>query len=489
MRIKQFVNLEWKQFFRSANFGKSIAIKIFMGFMALYMVSAFLFIGVFLYKILKKLFPEIDPIVVVNNYLIYWVLLELVVRYFMQKLPVLNIKPLLTLPISRHKITNYVLTKSALSPFNVMSLFWIVPFCITLLIKGYPVIKVLSWFVSLLCIVLVVNFLNFLINKKNVYFYSILGVLIAAIGLEYYNVFEISAFCGKGFNMLYDNPILVAIPIVLLALTYYLNYKNLRGVLFLDASLKQKTEEAKTQDLTWTNRFGDIAPFLQLDLKLIWRNKRPRMTVFLSLLFLLYGLYFYMNDKMLELPVVLVFAGIFITGMFLSNFGQFIPSWDSSYYSMMMSQNIPLRKYLDSKAGLITFSVVVLFLLSIPYVYFGWEVLALNLACALYNIGVNMPLVLLISSMNKKRIDLEKSPMMNTQGMSAAQWIIIFPFLGIPVLIFLITFLVSNNIIATIVLGAVGVIGILFRNVLLNKITEIYRSKKYAMVAGFKEQN
>ena len=53
----------------------------------------------------------------------------------------------------------------------------------------------------------------------------------------------------------------------------------------MDASLKQKTEEAKTQDLTWTNRFGDIAPFLQLDLKLIWRNKRPRMTVFLSLLF------------------------------------------------------------------------------------------------------------------------------------------------------------------------------------------------------------
>ena len=487
--IKHFINLEWKQFLRSANFGKSIAIKIFMGFMALYMAGLFLFIGVILFKALKKFFPELDPVVVVNNYLVYWVLSELVLRYFMQKLPVLNIKPLLTLPISRHKITNYVLTKSALSPFNVLSLFWIIPFCITLLFNEYPVINVLTWFVSLLCIVLIVNFLNFLINKKNVYFYSILGVLIATIGLEYYKIFEVSAFCGKGFNMLYNNPILVLIPIGLLVLVYYLNYKNLRGILFLDASLKQKTEEAKTQDLTWTNRFGDIAPFLQLDLKLIWRNKRPRMTVFLSILFLLYGLYFYMNDKMLELPIVLVFAGIFMTGMFLSNFGQFIPSWDSSYYSMMMSQNIPLRKYLDSKAGLITFSVVVLFLLSIPYVYFGWEVLALNLACALYNIGVNMPMVLLISSMNKKRIDLEKSPMMNTQGMSAAQWIIIFPFLGLPVLIYSIPFLLSNDIIATIVLGAVGVIGILFRNILLNKITEIYRSKKYAMVAGFKEQN
>jgi len=487
--IKRFISLEWKQFFRSSNFGKSIAIKIFMGFMALYFAGLFLFIGLFLFKALKKVFPESDPIVVVNNYLIYLVLFELVFRYFMQKLPVLNIKPLLNLPISRQKITNYVLTKSALSPFNILSLLWIIPFCITLLTKGYPIVNVLSWFISFLCIVLIVNFSNFLINKKNTYFYVILGVLVTAIGLEYYKIFEISAVFGKAFNMLYDNPILVLISIVLLVLVYYLNYKNLKGLLFLDASLKQKTEEAKTQDFAWTNRFGEMAPFLQLDLKLIWRNKRPRMTVFISIIFLLYGLYFYTQDKLLEFPVILVLAGIFITGVFLSNFGQFIPSWDSSYYSMMMSQNIPLRKYLDSKATLIIFSVVVLFLLSTPYVYFGWDVLALNFSCALYNIGVNTPMVLLISSMNKKRIDLEKSPMMNTQGMSAAQWIIVLPFLGLPMLIYTIPYLLSNQLIATIVLGVVGVIGILFRNLLLNKITAIYRSKKYAMVAGFKEQN
>jgi len=457
--------------------------------MALYFAGLFLFIGLFFFKALKKVFPELDPIVVVNNYLIYLVLFELVFRYFMQKLPVLNIKPLLNLPISRQKITNYVLTKSALSPFNILSLLWIIPFCITLLTKGYPIVNVLSWFISFLCIVLIVNFSNFLINKKNTYFYVILGVLVTAIGLEYYKIFEISAVFGKAFNMLYDNPILVLIPIVLLILVYYLNYKNLKGLLFLDASLKQKTEEAKTQDFAWTNRFGEMAPFLQLDLKLIWRNKRPRMTVFISIIFLLYGLYFYTQDKLLEFPVILVLAGIFITGVFLSNFGQFIPSWDSSYYSMMMSQNIPLRKYLDSKATLIIFSVVVLFLLSTPYVYFGWDVLALNFSCALYNIGVNTPMVLLISSMNKKRIDLEKSPMMNTQGMSAAQWIIVLPFLGLPMLIYTIPYLLSNQLVATIVLGVVGVIGILFRNLLLNKITAIYRSKKYAMVAGFKEQN
>ena len=35
---------------------------------------------------------------------------------------------------------------------------------------------------------------------------------------------------------------------------------------------------ATTTDLAWTRRFGDIAPFLQLDLKLLWRNKHERIS-------------------------------------------------------------------------------------------------------------------------------------------------------------------------------------------------------------------
>jgi hypothetical protein len=33
------------------------------------------------------------------------------------------------------------------------------------------------------------------------------------------------------------------------------------------------------------------------------------------------------------------------------NYGQFVPAWDSNYYGMMMSQNIPMKQYLNSKAN------------------------------------------------------------------------------------------------------------------------------------------
>jgi hypothetical protein len=45
-----------------------------------------------------------------------------------------------------------------------------------------------------------------------------------------------------------------------------------------------------------------------------------------------------------------VFVGILMTGVFMLNYGQFVPAWDSNYYGMMMSQNIPMKQYLNSKA-------------------------------------------------------------------------------------------------------------------------------------------
>ena len=44
--ISHFLNLEWKQYFRSAHWQKGIAIKIIMVFFALYFVATFLAIGV-----------------------------------------------------------------------------------------------------------------------------------------------------------------------------------------------------------------------------------------------------------------------------------------------------------------------------------------------------------------------------------------------------------------------------------------------------------
>lgn len=487
--FKHFLSLQWKSFFRSSNLGKGLALKIIMIFFGIYMLASLAGLGGFLFMILDKLYPGVDPMLKVSEFMIYWILIELFLRYFMQKLPVLDVKPLLLLPIKKSIITHYILGKSGLSFYNFLSLFLFVPFATVLLLKGYEPINVLVWLVSIVGIALTINYLNFIVNKSDKVL-IVLGVLLISLyGLEYFDILPVKEYVGKVFYTLYENPLFTIIPIGLAIATYYINYNFLRHRLFLDATLKKKIKAAETSDLAWTKKFGGIAPFLQLDLKLIWRNKRTKTQVFISLAMVFYGLVFYTMDDYGVTSPMMVFVGIFITGIFLSNFGQFIPAWDSAYYSMMMSQNIPLRKYLESKAGLISVSVVVMFLLSIPYVYFGWQALAINLSCALYNLGVNIPLILFFGSFNKKRIDLEKSAFGNMQGAGAAQFLVMLPLFVLPMIIYVaLNFLVSFEV-AAITLSILGIIGFALKKPLLDRITKAYRKKKYGMIAGFKENN
>ena len=163
--FKHFTTLQWKSFFRSASLGKSLAIKILMGFFALYMLSTMLMAGIGLFFGLQKAFPGTDPLLLVSNYLIYWVLVELFFRYFMQKLPVMDIKPLLTIPIGKSTITHYVLGRSGVSIYNLFDLVFFAPFTVVLLFQGYPALNVIGWFVAMIAVVLCINYINFLINN------------------------------------------------------------------------------------------------------------------------------------------------------------------------------------------------------------------------------------------------------------------------------------------------------------------------------------
>jgi hypothetical protein len=486
--FNHFARLQWKSFFRSSSLGKSLGIKILMGFFAVYLLVVLVGTGIGAYFILREQLPDIEPVRALSGYFAYWILGELFLRYFMQKLPVMDIKPFLTLPVKKEGIAHYILARSTLSFYNLFALFFFIPFGIVLLTQGYAAANGLLWLLSIAGIALTINYTNFIINKSDTALIVVVVLLLSSYGLDYFGIFPVKQYAGDLFYALYRFPFLVLIPLALAAITYYINYTYLRKRLYLDASLRQKTKQAVTSDLVWTERFGSIAPFLRLDLKMIWRNKRTKIQVYISLALVAYGLIFYMTGAYGATSTIYIFAGIFITGAFLSNFGQFIPAWDSGYYSMMMAQNIPLRKYLESKAGLISVSVVVMFLLSIPYVYFGWQALAINFACALYNLGVNLPAILFFGSFNKKRIDLTTSALGNMQGTSASQFLILIPLLVVPSVLYFVlkTFVSFEVAIAT--LSIMGIIGFAVRKPLLDRITQAYRKRKYAMIAGFKEK-
>ncbi|QNM84837.1 hypothetical protein H9W90_11620 [Polaribacter pectinis] len=483
--ISHFLKLEWKQYFRSSHWQKGIALKIIMGFFVLYFLVTFLAIGIGGYFILKKEFPDQDPLQIVNSYLLFAILADLIFRYLMQKLPIMNIKPMLILPIKKGKLVHYVLGKSAFSAFNILGLFFYIPFSIVLIKEGYNTAGVLGWLFTMILIIQSSNFLNFLINKNNKALIAIVAILLALIGLQNFGYLDVVGFGGEIFNFIYDNPIYSLVGVIVLAFLYKLNFSQLKTHVYLDEAVKTKVEEAKSADLSWANKLGDVAPFIKNDIRLIWRNKRTKTVFLMSFLFLFYGLIFFTSDKYSEMPAMLMFASLFITGGFTLNYGQFIPAWDSAHYKLLMSQSFRYRKFLESKWLLMVIMTAVLYVLSFPYLYFGIDIFLMITAGAIFNIGFNSLFLLFAGSFNRKRIDLTKGGFGNTQGTSATQFLIIIPLMVLPMLLFWVfnKFVGHNS--GFIVVAAIGIISLLLRNYAMDFIEKRYIKEKYIMINAF----
>lgn len=489
--VKQFLSLEWKQFFRSQSFKQSLAIKILIGFLALYFIGSFLLLGISVFFILKETFPGEDPLHLVNKYLIYWFAADLFYRYFLQKLPVMNVKPLMILPIKRSKIIHYLLTKTSISFFNILPLFFFIPFSIVLMVKGYPVLNVFSWFLSMIFIELSINFLNFLINKINWVFYVVAVGVLSLVALQYYQIYDITETGAFILNRIYEVPYAFLIPVLMAILLYRRNYDFLRRSFYLDDRVSEKVAEAKTNELTWVNRFGDMAIFLKNDIRMILRNKRPKQVVLMSFLFLFYGLIFFTQDIYADSIIALVFASLFVTGGFLMTFGQLVPSWDSEYYKMLMSQNIPYKKYLESKWYLMVSATFVALILSLPYLYFGIKIYAMIAICALYNIGLNSHITLWSGALNRIPVELnvKAKAFSNTQGFNVTQMLMALPKFGLPIVLFYIPYLIGGMQAGFIVLGLTSISGIIFKNQILTQIEKIYQKGKYKTIAAYSEKS
>lgn len=488
----RFLRLEYKQFFRSSYWQKSLALNILMVFLALYFIVMFLGLGFGLYPLLQETFPGSDPLLVLNGFLFYWFIADLMMRFFLQKLPVMNVKPFLTLPLKKSAILHYTLGKTGLSFFNFLPLFTIIPFSVILMIKGHPAATVLVWLLTMVVFTLIINFLNFFIEQKSadteLSFLPIILIVTILFAIDYFQIFSLSGALSSFINAIITDPLLILVPAAILIALYGLNYTALKKKLYLDEALKSKEQLATTQDIGWTRRFGVIAPFLQLDLKMLWRNKRPKSSLWILLMGLLYGLFFYPNPTYQNMVGFYVFIGIFITGIFMINWGQFIPAWDSGYYRLLMSQNIQYKDYLKSKFTLMAISAVIMFVLSIPYVYFGWKILLVHLAAMIYNIGVNTHVLLYGGAFNRKKIDLNKRAAFNYQGTGAVQWLIGFPLLLVPMILFYIPYKLINLEAGLAVLVLLGIAGIVFHQKIMDRIEKKYLAVKYKQISAFGQE-
>lgn len=489
--IRKFISLEWKQLMRSPNLAENAGIAILLVFLAVIYSIWFIIFSAQLYRQLQEMFPQIDPFVSANRFVLYWLFFDLTIRHFFQKLPNLSIVPLLTLNIRKYKIIHYILGRSFFSFLNLIAAFASIPFALTLLANDYDSSQVVIWLAFLLLATIIVNCLHIIVTSKEGVGKEYVGIGIVLffaifICLDYFKLFSLGAVFGSGIDWLVTNPYGLLIPLFAFVGMYVWAYKTLKTHFYLDAVLQVKHKNRKTSQLSWVERFGGLAPLMKMDLRMIWRNKRTKGLLWVALLSLFYGLFFYEKGK--DLSTFAVFAGIFMTGIFIYNFGMYIPAWDGAYYRFLMSRDIDMKAYLQSKYLLLVGSSIMAFVLTIPYVYFGWEVLLIHFATFMYNIGVAVLFMLYYGSFRRKRMDLNSRANFNYQGVSGIDILIILPVLLAPMIVFVILKFIIGFYFAIGFFVLIGVLGLLLRQHILTKIAQKYVANKYKTINGFSQK-
>jgi len=486
-----FLNHQLISFRRSQNQAGNIIARIVMLLFVLYFLAMAIGAGFFMNKLIHSFFPDRNAVDVFNGFILYYFLADFLMRVQFQELPVLSIAPYLHLNITRKKIIGFLNITGLFSAFNVFPIFLFLPFISTTIAGIYGSFAVCMFAFAILSLIVFNNYLVLYLKRKwfSNFTFILVGILVLAAlaTLDYFKIISTADISMAVFNGINQKPLL-AFVFTLMALAIFLvNTKYLKQNLYLE-ELSTKKESKTSTDYPFLNRFGKVGELAALELKLILRHKRSRSSLYMGFLFLAYGFIFYKEPLIANNKFgSLLFAAIFMTGISIIMYGQFMFAWQSAHFDGLLANKVDLKNFIKAKFLLFTISCTLITLLATFYGFVSWKLLMLHIAAYLYNIGFGTVIVLWFATKNYKRLDLSKGASFNWQGTGAVQWIMSLPLIVLPFVIYLPFDIMGKPFIGLLALSIFGLITLLMRNFWVNQLTKLFIKKRYRIAEGFRE--
>lgn len=480
---------QWKESLRDPMFQKNLAVKLVMGFFFLYMLASLLILGFLLPIFFKEAF-DVSAIRAFNGLLLYSSGVGLFLRFLFQRLPLLDIKRYVHLPIKKAHLLHFVLLKTYSSVFNLVPLALILPFLFISVVPEHSVSVTIAWAVTLLGIVFLNNLLAFYLKKefaRDPWMITGFGALLIGVFLlDYYGPIDLMPWSRSLFDPILSTPLLVVIPVATVGCLHFLVHRWTRQFLVIDGGLAQKAEKVKQASDLGLKRFGTVGRMVAFELDMIRRNKKSRTYALVGFLFLLYGLIMYPNPAYEDSYATMILVGILTTGIFMINFGQLHFAWDSGHFDKILTTRLPLRDYIVSKYILMVSSVVIMFVLSLPYVYFGGVIAFVNFSVMLFNIGFGSMVLLFLAMYNRKGMSLSSSNIFSQEGVQMSQFLLIPFIMGLPVLLYLIFYSLGYPMMGVGAIGVLGFLCILLHPFLFPVLERMLKERKHLIAEGFR---
>ncbi|MEM6319527.1 MAG: DUF5687 family protein [Bacteroidota bacterium] len=487
----QFLKHAWLQFRRSPTLTQNVIQTVVLGLFGLYFLVIMLMLPFILRKVVEDEMPQEDFFMAVCGFLGFYFLSDLISRFFLQKFPVLAIKPYMALPIKRSQIVQYLLNRSMLNFFNFLPLFFFIPFIFIEIFPNYPE-KAVGFILFSLGMILLNNFLAFGITKnmslKGGWSGAIIVSIFVVFFLDYQGYFSLFDILKNSISAVIAQPLLSAIPLALAALLYGILFQFFKKQLYLENTKSEKQLLGANLSFGWFDRFGEAGKLMDLELKLMMRSKRARAYVLASFVLVIYPLFFldYQKDYS-DSPYVMLLVGLALTGMIAFNHGQLMLSWNSLHFDLLMSRGNTVKDLFKAKYYILALSCVFSYVLTLPYFFLFPLVPLYALAMLLFNATISVFGYMYLASYNSLRIDPNAGGAFSMDGFGAAHFLIGIPLIAVPCVIFFLGYEAGGKVGGLVAVGGTGLLGLLFNRQILDAIVDNFKENRYKLAAAFRK--
>lgn len=472
---------QWLSFRRSPTFEQSVAVNIVLVLLALYFILIAIFIGLAAQYIISDYFPDSEPVNIFSGFFAYYLIIDLLMRFMVQKYPVIDVHKYVNLNIKKKSIVKFLLFKSLFSFFNLLPLFILIPFFVMTVVGAFTIGPAIVWLCTMLILVLLNHFFSFWLYLKSfqapLLTYGILACITIIAFLEYKGMISLHEYVCLGMSYLY-NSLIIIIPICLVLFLIFTDYKILRTNAYIDKHTAiGSPQNIRTLESSFLNKQGTVGKLINMEFNLIWRNKKAKTYLFMSFALLPFICTYYNSESNYNI----IFVSLALTGIFMFNHAQYLFSWNSSHLDLILTNHIPLRSFIMARYFLLAGSCLLISLLILPLLIFFPNVALAGIALLLFNIGFISYLFIWFSMRYSKKMNANASGLLNYEGTSIAHFLIVFPIIIIPILLYLPFGLKGFHNLGLIFLAFVGGLGIVFRNWIIDRLTLSFKQYKYSL--------
>lgn len=478
---------------RHPAFDRNRFAKFLIYFMVAFWAAYLIFIGVTLPFAFESIFPSMEPYHIMNQGLIYLLLLDFLLRFMLQPAMSQEVKPYLLMPVKKNKLIDALLLQSGISSYNFFCFFLLVPFAFLTVVRFYGFAGILCYLFGI-WLLMVMNSYWYLIcktllNEKLLYLLLPISVYAFLAVIEFIpeGNFVSTFTMNLGEDFIEGNiwSYLGTSGIVLLLL--FVNRKLQLHFIYNEIAKVEDTKMKHVSEYKFLDRYGDVGEYLRLELKLCFRNKtvktqfRMGFIIMFAFSALLAFTDVYDGKNMVNFICIYNFAILSIMTL-----GQ-VMSFEGNYLDGLMSRKESIYNLLRAKYYLNCILVLIPFLIMLIPIAKGKISFLMAISYMLFTAGFVFAMMLQLAVYNKKTLPLNANVMRSNKGGSLFQSIIISCAFFLPLLINsgLTAFFEQDT--AFLIMMGMGLILIATHNIWIKNIYNRFMKRRYENMEGFRE--